>query len=79
MAGNANAGHGASVSAWAACVVIMIGTVVGGIALIIWNWPLFWAGVAMFVLGSVGGYFAGIMDSVSEYAAAEPSSTVSHG
>jgi ABC-type multidrug transport system permease subunit len=78
MAGNANAGHGASAAAWAACVVIMVGTVLGGIALIIWNWPLFWTGVALFVLGSIGGYFAGIMDSVTEYAPAEPSTSVPH-
>jgi hypothetical protein len=78
MAGNKDAGHGASAAAWAACIVIMVGTVVGGIALIIWNWPLFYTGVALFVLGCVGGYFAGIMESVSEYAPAEPSTTVPH-
>jgi hypothetical protein len=60
------------------CVVIMAGTVVGGVALIIWNWPLFWTGVGLFVVGSIGGYFAGIMDSISEYAAPEPSTSVPH-
>jgi hypothetical protein len=79
MAGNAKAWHGASVTAWVACAVIMIGTVLGGVALIIWNWPLFWTGVGLFVAGSIAGYFAGIMDSVSEYAAAEPASSVTHG
>ena len=78
MAGNATAGHGASVAAWAACAVIMIGTVLGGIALIIWNWPLFWTGVGLFVAGCIWGFFAGIMDSVSEYAAVEPSTSAPH-
>jgi hypothetical protein len=78
MAGNANAGHGASAAAWAATAVIMIGTVVGGIALLIWNWPLFWTGVGLFVLGGIGGYFAGIMDSVTEYAPSEPSTSAPH-
>jgi fatty acid desaturase len=79
MAGNKVSGHGANAAAWIACAVIMVGTVVGGIALIIWNWPLFWTGVGLFVVGGIGGYFAGIMDSVSEYAPAEPSTTVPHG
>jgi fatty acid desaturase len=79
MAGNSNAGHGASAAAWVACAVIMIGTVLGGVALIIWNWPLFYTGVGLFVAGGIGGYFAGIMDSVTEYAPAEPASGVTHG
>jgi hypothetical protein len=79
MAGNATAGHGAGAAAWTATAVIMIGTIIGGIALIIWNWPLFWIGVGLFVLGGIGGYFAGIMDSVSEYAPAQPSTTVPNG
>jgi fatty acid desaturase len=78
MAGSKTAGHGASTAAWVACAVIMAGTVAGGVALIIWNWPLFWTGVALFVLGCIGGYFAGIMESVSEYAPAEPTTTVPH-
>jgi hypothetical protein len=78
MAGNKKVWHGASVAAWAMCVVIMAGTVIGGVALIIWNWPLFWTGVALFVVGGIGGYLTGIMDSVSEYASAEPSTTVPH-
>jgi hypothetical protein len=78
MAGNANAGHGASLAAWAACAVIMIGTVIGGVALIIWSWPLFYTGVGLFIAGAIAGYFAGIMDSVSEYAAAEPASATPH-
>jgi fatty acid desaturase len=73
MAGNANVGHGASGAAWAATVVIIVGTIVGGIALIYWNWLMFWIGVGLFVAGSIGGYFAGIMESVTEFTPADPS------
>lgn len=76
MAGNANVGHGASAAAWVATAVIIVGTIVGGIALIEWNWPMFWTGVGLFVAGCVGGYFAGIMESVTEFTPApSPGST----
>jgi hypothetical protein len=72
MAGNANVGHGASGAAWVATVVIIAGTIVGGIALIYWNWLMFWIGVGLFVAGSIGGYFAGIMESVTEFTPVDP-------
>ena len=34
-------GHGASVKSWIACLVIVVGFVLGGVAMIIWNWPMF--------------------------------------
>ena len=64
MAGN---GHGASGATWLATAVIIAGTIVGGIALIEWNWVMFWIGVGLFVAGCIGGYFAGIMESVTEF------------
>jgi hypothetical protein len=70
MAGN---GHGASGAIWFATAVIIAGTIVGGIALIEWIWVMFWIGVGLFVAGCVGGYFAGIMDSVTEFSPAESS------
>jgi hypothetical protein len=60
-------GHDVAPAIWAATFVIIVGTILGGIALIYWNWPLFWVGVGLFVLGSVGGYFSGIMDAVTEF------------
>jgi hypothetical protein len=60
-------GHEATIGVWIATFVIIAGTIVGGIGLIEWNWPTFWVGVAMFLLGCVGAYFAGIMDAVSEF------------
>jgi hypothetical protein len=73
MAGNGNVGHGASGAIWFATAVIIAGTILGGIALIEWNWVMFWIGVGLFVAGCAGGYFAGIMDSVTEFTPAEPS------
>ncbi|HEX3907278.1 MAG TPA: hypothetical protein VHW92_05060 [Mycobacteriales bacterium] len=70
MAGN---GHGASGATWFATAVIIIGTIVGGIALIEWIWVMFWIGVGLFVAGCIGGYFAGIMESVTEFKPVESS------
>lgn len=70
MAGSSGvdkAGHNATVGAWVATAVIIAGTIVGGIALIYWNWPMFWAGVGLFVLGWIVGYATNIMGAVSEY------------
>jgi hypothetical protein len=71
MSGESAGGHGATTGVWIAAAVIMIGTVVAGVALIEW-WLgiVFWVGVGMIVVGGIAGYFANIMDMVSEYAAA---------
>jgi fatty acid desaturase len=60
-------GHGASLGSWFACLVIIAGFVLGGVALIIWNWPLFWISVGVVVIGCVLGATFHIMDDVSEY------------
>ena len=52
---------------WIACLVIIAGFVVGGIAMIVWNWPLFWVGVGVTVVGCVIAGAVGIMDDVMEY------------
>ena len=67
MAGNAGAGHGASIGSWIACLVIIAGFAVGGVALIIWNWPMFWIGVGVIVIGCIMGRAVGIMEDVTEY------------
>ena len=46
-------GHGAKLGSWMACLVMLAGFIVGGIAIIYWNWPVFWAGVGIFVVGGV--------------------------
>ena len=67
MAGNASTGgpH-ASFGSWIACLIIIAGFVVGGIAMIVWNWPLFWVGVGVTVIGCVVAGAVGIMDDVME-------------
>ncbi|HVV13694.1 HGxxPAAW family protein [Amycolatopsis sp.] len=72
MAGQSG-GHNASLAIWLTVYVAIAGTIVGGIALIYWNWPLFWVGIGLFVLGCLAGYFAGIMEAVSEFGAATDS------
>jgi hypothetical protein len=60
-------GHEATIGVWIATFVILAGTIMGGIALIYWNWPLFWTGVGLFVAGALGAWLAGIMENVSEF------------
>jgi hypothetical protein len=76
MAGDSAGGHNVTTGVWIVTVVIMIGTILGGVGLIEW-WlgPVFWIGVGLIVAGGIGGYFTGIMDMVTEYSpvtAAEP-------
>jgi Co/Zn/Cd efflux system component len=64
---------------WLACTLIVVGFIVGGVALIYWNWPVFWIGVAIVVVGSIFGWAVNIMEDVSEYgggtaAASDPES-----
>ena len=63
----AGSGHGASTGSWIACFVILAGFVVGGVALIVWNWPLFWIGVAVIVVGCIVARAVNIMEDVAEY------------
>jgi fatty acid desaturase len=67
VAGNAGGGHGASIGSWLACLVIIAGFAVGGIAMVVWNWPMFWVGVGVTVLGCVMAHVVHIMDDVTEY------------
>ena len=67
MAGNAGGGHGVSVGSWIACLIIIAGFALGGVALIIWNWPMFWAGVGVVVIGCIVGRSVNIMEDVLEY------------
>ncbi|HEU5033619.1 MAG TPA: HGxxPAAW family protein [Mycobacteriales bacterium] len=67
MAGNAGGGHGASIGSWIACIIIIVGFAVGGVALIYWNWPLFWGCVGLVAIGVVLARAVNIMDDVMEY------------
>src|SRR5438045_9557824 len=59
-------GHGASMGSWLACLVIIAGFTIGGVALIYWNWPVFWVGVAVVVVGRVLAKAVNVLDDVSE-------------
>ncbi len=67
MAGEAGGGHGVPLSVWIATAAMMVGTVIGGIGLIEWVWPVFWTGVGLMVAGVIGAYFTHMMEVVSEY------------
>ena len=41
--------HGRTAAAWAGTTIAMIAIIIGGIALIVQVWPLFWIGVALLV------------------------------
>ncbi|HEX3907023.1 MAG TPA: hypothetical protein VHW92_03740 [Mycobacteriales bacterium] len=60
--------HNTTPAIWVCVAVIMAGTVVGGIALIEWMWPMFWTGVGLFLAGIAAASYVGIMDATSEYA-----------
>ena len=48
--------HGHTPAAWTAVIVIFLGFVVGGLALMMQNWPLFWlGGVGLVVVGGILG------------------------
>lgn len=65
-------GHGASMKSWVAATIIVVGFIVGGVAIIYWNWPVFWVGVAVAVAGCVMAAAVGIMSEVTEYGGGGP-------
>jgi hypothetical protein len=48
--------HGNTPAGWTAVIIMVVGFVVGAIAVIQLNWPLFWiGGVGVVVLGAIVG------------------------
>lgn len=47
--------HGSTPAAWTAVVIITIAFVVGTLAIVLGNWPLFWVGVALVAVGGLVG------------------------
>jgi hypothetical protein len=47
--------HGSTPAAWTAVVIITIAFVVGTLAIVLGNWPMFWIGVGLVVIGGVVG------------------------
>jgi hypothetical protein len=57
--------HAGRPKSWVAVAVIFIGFTVGGVALCLGpNWPMFWAGAAIVVLGGVLSFVVDIMSDV---------------
>ncbi|HSK56404.1 MAG TPA: HGxxPAAW family protein [Jiangellales bacterium] len=53
--------HGHTAAAWTAVTVMLIGFLVGAIAVVMLNWPLFWVGVAIVGSGVVVGKVMSMM------------------
>ncbi len=47
--------HGSTPAAWTAVTLILIAFLIGGIGLVVGSWVVFWAGVALGVVGLVVG------------------------
>jgi hypothetical protein len=45
--------HGRTLAAWIGSTIAMVAFIVGGIAVIIQNWPLFWASVGLLVVAVI--------------------------
>mgnify|MGYP003287789501 CR=1 FL=1 len=45
--------HGRTVAAWTGSTIALIAFVVGGIAVVIQNWPLFWVSVVLAVVAMI--------------------------
>ena len=54
-------GHGNTPAAWTGVSIVLLGFIVGGLGLVLENWPLFWAGVALGPVGGLVGYVMGKM------------------
>ena len=45
--------HGRTVAAWVGTTAAMVAFIVGGVAVVVQNWPLFWASAGLLVLGLI--------------------------
>lgn len=52
---------GNSVAAWTAVIIIAAGSVVGGVAMVIEQWWLFWASLGLIVVGAIVGKVMSLM------------------
>lgn len=54
--------HGQTPAAWTAVIMIMVAFVIGTLAVILGNWPLFWVGgVGLAVAGVIAGKVMSMM------------------
>ena len=45
--------HGSTPAAWTGVVLVTIAFIIGTLAIIVANWPMFWVGVAVLILGGI--------------------------
>ena len=45
--------HGRTVAAWTGTTIALVAFLLGGIAVVIQNWPLFWASAGLLVVGLI--------------------------
>ncbi|HZA04093.1 MAG TPA: HGxxPAAW family protein [Propionibacteriaceae bacterium] len=45
--------HGRTLAAWVGTTIALVAFILGGIAVIIQNWPLFWISAGLLVLGMI--------------------------
>lgn len=53
--------HGSTAAAWTAVAIIIVAFIVGGVAIILANWTLFWICVAAAVAGGLVGKIGGVV------------------
>lgn len=53
--------HGSTPAAWTAVVIITIAFIVGTLAVVLGNWPMFWVGVGLVVVGGIAGKVMAMM------------------
>ena len=56
-----NEDHGSTPAAWTVVVLVTIAFIVGTLAIILANWPMFWVGVGILVLGAIAGKVLAMM------------------
>lgn len=64
--GHGHSGHGHSVAAWVAVSIIFAGFVLGGLALVLSAWWLFWTSGAVVVVGAIVGKVLSMMGMGTE-------------
>lgn len=68
--------HGNTPAGWTAVIIMLIGFVVGAVAVVQLNWPLFWiGGVGLLVLGAIVGKVMQMMGMGQPVPAGRASST----
>ena len=45
--------HGRTTAAWAGTLIALVAFLVGGLALVFQNWPIFWVGVGLLVVSLI--------------------------